>query len=89
MPLIITVLFTQDIVDRHQNGPFDLSDFAPDATQQTMFTPNDPEVNDDFLRRYYSAQVGEGENAETLVKFLLTLPVVEAAWVRPAEGPPG
>jgi len=87
-PLIITVLFTQDIVDQHGNGPFHLSQFASQVTQEILFTPNDPGVNDDLLRRYYSAQLGEGEDAKTLVDYLLTLSVVEAAWVQAAEGPP-
>jgi hypothetical protein len=86
--LIITVLFTQTIVDRHDNGPFQLSQIAPTATIDLLFTPNDPGAEDDSLRRYYSASSSGGDDENEIVEYLLTLPTVEAAWVQPAEGPP-
>jgi hypothetical protein len=75
-------------VDQHENGPFHLSEIATTATAEVLFTPNDPGASDEELRRYYSAQLDEGEDANKFVEYLLTLPMVEAAWVQPVEGPP-
>ena len=51
--------------------------------------PLHPHTNDRELMTFFRAELPDGADAERIVTRLLRSPHVTAAYVKPAEGPPG
>ena len=85
----IIVLFSQKLLSKAGGSNFTSSDIGLNTGPDLQFKANDPNVDDDTLRRYYSVEIENVSEAEKLVDTLLKVPGVEASWVKPKEGPPG
>ena len=84
----VVTLFSKNFLGGREKYYLHSSDLNLKNWSNLLFEANDPDADDDELRRYYSVKVGSVEEAERLVEALMKLPDVEASWVKPQEGPP-
>ncbi len=85
----VTILLTSEAAKDNSEGISRLSDVDGLNRPGVVLTPNDPGSDDDELRRYYSVELQNEQDALALIDRLLGMDAVEAAFIKPRGEPPG
>ncbi len=86
MYVTIRLRETSDVTGRPRDMPPDLAAAAADLGVDVR--PLHPDTLDDELGRYFYAALPDADRADVIAARLGQVPSVDAAYVKPPEGPP-
>lgn len=87
--ITVTILLTSDAAEDNGEGIRRLPEIEELKKSGAVLSQNDPDSEDDELRRYYSVELQNEQEAQVLIDKLMKTDAVEAAFITPKGEPPG